>query len=194
MGHITYLVQHYRGHENKHHLDYQFCKKYYKKISSMNLDELSIYLSDSKNVGEMGHLTCFVLWFKAEVHHKAQADLSDYGRLHLLFHFLEFTWEPKKHAQYIHGLIIKISKNSIYSNMTTENFEKSMSDSQKVAEVGLLFCKNFRIQYKDLNEYQKISKAYDLIEALFKCLIDAGQIPMYTKIIRENFIKQVKLA
>lgn len=112
MSGIKYEITDRNLKDHKHTFDYDFCKSKYEEYARMTFTEFKECLKDPIKIGEIGHLSSFVLWVKNIDQDEYRDTLSDYGLIHLLFHCLENKEEANKHAIYIHQLFkedIKLS-------------------------------------------------------------------------------------
>ncbi|MEB3346325.1 hypothetical protein U6A24_12680 [Aquimarina gracilis] len=88
-----------------HTLDYNYCKRKYNEYALMSLEEFKKCLKNPQKIGEIGHLSSFIYWFKNKERHEYRESYGDYGLSHLLFHCLvDPEREIPMHAEYIHLL------------------------------------------------------------------------------------------
>lgn len=104
MSGVNYEIQSRRLHTYKHTLDYEMCRKKYNHYASMELPRFIDCLKNREQLGEIGHLASFVLWFKNKKNPQYREALSDYGLVHLLFHCVENKVNADIHGEYIHYL------------------------------------------------------------------------------------------
>ena len=93
MSGIIYKTQAGNGAEFSHTFDYQMCKIKYEEYANLSLSEFKKALKDQNKIGEIGHISCFVMWCKNLPGYKYRDSTSDYGLLHLLFHCMHIPSE-----------------------------------------------------------------------------------------------------
>ncbi|TSE05228.1 hypothetical protein [Aquimarina algiphila] len=104
MSGLTYEIQNRKLQSYKHTFDYNFCKRKYNEYARMTIEEFKECLKDRNKLGEIGHLTAFILWVKNKERHEYRDALGDQGIIHLLFHCAENKHHADIHAEYIHEL------------------------------------------------------------------------------------------
>lgn len=104
MSGVNYEIQNRNLQSYKHTFDYNFCKRKFNEYARMELKEFKECLKDRTKLGEIGHLSSFILWVKNKDKHEYRQALSDYGLIHLLFHCVESKHNAELHAKYIHML------------------------------------------------------------------------------------------
>lgn len=101
---MKYEIQNRNLQSYKHSFDYNYCKCKYIEYSKMSLEYFKKCLRNPLKIGEIGHLSCFILWVKNKEQDEYRDCLGDYGLIHLLFHCLENEQQIEAHAEYIHML------------------------------------------------------------------------------------------
>ena len=104
MSGINYEIQNRNLKSYKHTFDYNFCKKKYNEYAKMDKKSFIKSLKDPQQLGEIGHLCCFILWIKNKERYEYRDCLGDYGLIHLLFHCAENSSFADKEGEYIHNL------------------------------------------------------------------------------------------
>ncbi len=109
MSGLNYQIQRravgkYKLHTYTHSFNYEFCKRKYLEYALMSIEEFTKCLRDSVQLGEIQHLSIFILWVKNPPQNILRNSLGDYGLLHLLAHCVGNQKEAEAHAEYIHEL------------------------------------------------------------------------------------------
>ncbi|UZO81290.1 hypothetical protein NBT05_02170 [Aquimarina sp. ERC-38] len=104
MGGVNYEIQDRNLESRKHTFDYNFCKKKYNEYVTMGKKKFIKSLKNPQKLGEIGHLSCFILWIKNKERYEYRDSLGDYGLIHLLFHCAENSSFADKEGGYIFQL------------------------------------------------------------------------------------------